>query len=193
MQTKYVETRAPLVYEGRMGKEKRKFSKQPPALPRKSESFNAPGRHKHKSNNAPAAMAGGQYWLYGRHAVEAAMGNKERRIARLLVSPAATERLTASRAGLNAQTVEPSELDRLLGASAVHQGIAALVHPLEPFVLEDVLHQESPSGPMLVLDQVSDPQNVGAILRSAAAFSACALLAPKDHSAPESAAMAKAA
>lgn len=176
-----------------MGKEKRPFSKQPPALPRKSESFNAPARHAHKKTSAPAAMAGGQYWLYGRHAVEAAIANKERRIARLLTSPAAAERLCVSRAGLNAQTVEPSELDRLLGTGAVHQGIAALVQPLEPYVLDDVLHQEHPSGPLLVLDQVSDPQNVGAILRSAAAFSACALLAPKDHSAPESAAMAKAA
>lgn len=176
-----------------MAKEKRKFSKQPPALPRKSESFNATGRHAHKSGKAPAASGGGQYWLYGRHAVEAATGNKERRIARLLVSPAASERLVATRPGLNAQTVEPSELDRLLGANAVHQGIAAQVQPLEPYVLEDILHQENPSGPVLVLDQVSDPQNVGAILRSAAAFGACALLAPKDHSAPESAAMAKAA
>lgn len=81
-------------------------------------------------------------------------------------------------------------MDNLLGADAVHQGIAALVQPLAGYVLEDVLHR---SGVLVILDQVSDPHNVGAILRSAAAFDAIAVIAPKDNSAPETATMAKAA
>jgi 23S rRNA (guanosine2251-2'-O)-methyltransferase len=85
------------------------------------------------------------------------------------------------------------ELDRLLGSESVHQGIAAEVRPLEPFVLEDILHTAKPRGPIVILDQVSDPHNVGAIMRSAAAYDAIAVITPKDHSAPETPAMAKAA
>lgn len=89
------------------------------------------------------------------------------------------------------QRVEPKEIDRLVGADAVHQGIAALVRPLPGYVLEDVLYKER--GVLVVLDQVSDPHNVGAILRSTAAFDAAGVILPKDHSAPETAVMAKAA
>ncbi len=134
------------------------------------------------------------YWLYGWHAVEAALANPERQINRILASPAALEKLQLPARKLPApERMEPRAIDQLLGADAVHQGIALRVLPLPPGTLEDVLYHSTPRGPLLVLDQVSDPHNVGAILRSAAAFDAVAVLTPKDHSAPETAVMAKAA
>jgi 23S rRNA (guanosine2251-2'-O)-methyltransferase len=90
----------------------------------------------------------------------------------------------------NPETMEPRAMDNLLGSESVHQGIAALVMPLEQFILDEMLEKE---GVLLILDQVSDPHNVGAILRSAAAFDAIGIIAPKDNSAPETATMAKAA
>lgn len=139
-----------------------------------------------------APVTGNNYWVYGWHAVNAALANPERFISRIIVSPAAQSRLKLPSRKLPApQVTEPRDMDKLLGSGAVHQGIAALVGPLDGWLLEDVLHLEK--GPLLILDQVSDPHNVGAILRSAAAFDAAAIIVPKDHSAPETAVMAKAA
>ena len=154
-----------------------------------------PGR-KHAA--APARPASGRdtsgsYWLYGWHAVNAALANPERPVRRILVSEAGASRLQLPRRLPDPETLPAREMDHLLGRDAVHQGIAALVAPLPVQMLEDVLHLREPAGPLLVLDQVSDPHNVGAILRSAAAFGAVAVITPKDHSAPESAVMAKAA
>lgn len=156
------------------------------ALPRGA----APG--KQARDNAPRERdTSGSYWIYGWHAVEAALANETRPIRRIVVSEAAASRLKLPRK-LNApQVLPPREIDQLLGRDAVHQGIAALVAPLPGYVLEDVIHRER--GTLLVLDQVSDPHNVGAILRSAAAFDALGVITPKDHSAPETAVMAKAA
>lgn len=134
------------------------------------------------------------HWVYGWHAVEAALANPERTVLRILTSGSATERLKLPNRKLpTPQVVEARELDRMLGAEAVHQGLAAEVKPLEPYMLEDIIHLENPTGPIVILDQVSDPHNVGAILRSAAAYDAVAVIFPKDHSAPETPAMAKAA
>lgn len=140
------------------------------------------------------AATGGGHFVYGWHAVQAALANPDRTILRILVSDAGAARLQLPNRRLpTPHIMEAREMDRLLGAESVHQGIAAEVRPLEPFVLEDILHTENPRGPILILDQVSDPQNVGAIMRSAAAFDAIAVIYPKDHSAPETPAMAKAA
>ncbi len=141
----------------------------------------------------PASHDSSGSWVYGWHAVNAALANPERIVTRILVSEAGSSRLKLPRPLPNPHVVEARELDRVLGADAVHQGIAAMVKPLEPFVLEDIIHTENPRGPIVILDQVSDPQNVGAILRSAAAFDAIAVVYPKDHSAAETPAMAKAA
>ncbi|MBX9726964.1 MAG: 23S rRNA (guanosine(2251)-2'-O)-methyltransferase RlmB, partial [Rickettsiales bacterium] len=120
--------------------------------------------------------------------------NPERVVVRIIASPNAAEKLDLPKRKLpNPHIMEPRELDRILGADAVHQGIAAEVKPLEPYRIEDILHIEHPHGPIVILDQVSDPHNVGAIMRSAAAYDAIAVITPKDHSAPETPTMAKAA
>lgn len=95
--------------------------------------------------------------------------------------------------------MEPKAIDQLLGPEAVHQGIALEVLPLEPLEIEDVLPAARPVGlpegarPLIILDQVTDPHNVGAILRSAAAFGAAAVILTRDHAAPQSGVMARAA
>lgn len=148
-----------------------------------------PTGHREERRHVPT---GGGYFVYGWHAVQAALANPERVVTRILASPQAAERLKLPNRRLpNPHIMEPRELDRMLGDQAVHQGIAAEVKPLEPYGIEDVIHTER--GVILILDQVSDPHNVGAILRSAAAFDALAVVLPKDHSAPETATMAKAA
>ena len=149
--------------------------------------------HSNHARSKPAPNDGSGAWVYGWHAVNAALANPERIVTRILVSEAGSGRLKLPRPLPSPHVVEARELDRVLGADAVHQGIAARVLPLEPLVLEDIIHIEHPRGPIIILDQVSDPQNVGAILRSAAAFDAIAVMYPKDHSAAETPAMAKAA
>ncbi len=142
-----------------------------------------------KKDRAPQ---GGGFWVYGWHAVNAALANPERSVLRIVASAGAAEKLTLPRKHLpTPHVMDGREIDRILGAESVHQGIGAEVQPLEPYTLEDVIH--AASGTLVILDQVSDPHNVGAILRSAAAYDAVAVILPKDHSAPETATMAKAA
>lgn len=152
----------------------------------------------------------GGLWLYGRHAVAAALTNPTRTVHRLLLTKpeAAPERgdehrshdnadaiaATARQRGITVERVSRADLDQRLGADAVHQGVAAHVAPLEPPTLEDAC-APAPGGPniVVVLDQITDPHNVGAILRSAAAFDARAVVATERRAAPESGVLAKAA
>jgi 23S rRNA (guanosine2251-2'-O)-methyltransferase len=129
--------------------------------------------------------------LFGLHAVEAALANPNRTIGRLLATENAARRLEAPlRArGVTVEPALPRQLDRLLGGDAVHQGVVLETAALPPVELEDV----APEGILIVLDQVTDPQNVGAVLRSAAAFGAAGLVLPERHSPPFSGALAKAA
>jgi 23S rRNA (guanosine2251-2'-O)-methyltransferase len=135
----------------------------------------------------------GAVWLYGQHAVAAALANPNRRLRRLLL----TEEAEAALAGrlpqpwpLAAERTERGRLDHLLGRDAVHQGIALLADPLLVPALAAVVARP---GPLLVLDQVSDPRNVGAILRSAAAFAAAGVVTQERNAPDESGALAKAA
>jgi 23S rRNA (guanosine2251-2'-O)-methyltransferase len=129
--------------------------------------------------------------LYGLHAVEAALANPRRTIGRVLATENAARRLEEPlRArGLTAELALPRQLDRMLGGDAVHQGVVLETEMLPTFELADV----EPKGILMVLDQVTDPQNVGAVLRSAAAFGAAGLVLPERHSPPFSGALAKAA
>lgn len=138
------------------------------------------------------------YWIYGKHAVRAALANPARHILRLATTRNAASSLPpAGELPRPPEILEPAALEKLLPPGAVHQGLAAQLHPLAPPSLEEALDTLLPPPPaastLLLLDQVSDPHNLGAILRSAAAFGADALLTPDRHSPHESAALAKAA
>ena len=133
--------------------------------------------------------------LYGIHAVEAALRNPARRIGRLLLTENAEHRLElalAARAA-TAQRTQPRDLDRLLGPDTVHQGALLETEPLPEPPLADLAQAAANGGPLVVLDQVTDPHNVGAILRSAAAFAASGLIMTRRHSPPLAGALAKSA
>jgi 23S rRNA (guanosine2251-2'-O)-methyltransferase len=129
--------------------------------------------------------------LYGLHAVEAALANPRRQIGRLLATENAAHRLAPllAKRGVTPEQASPRDLDRMLGPDAVHQGVLVETEPLPPLGLDEV----KPDGILLVFDQVTDPQNVGAALRSAAAFGASALVLTERHSPPLSGVLAKAA
>ena len=134
-------------------------------------------------------------WLYGRHAVEAAIANPRRSCHRLLATADALARLgnRGVRAGVEATTVERAILDRLLGESTAHQGLALSVAPLPKLDLRRTCAREPGWNLVLVLDQINDPHNLGAILRSAAAFEVRAVVLPERHSGELAGAAAKAA
>jgi 23S rRNA (guanosine2251-2'-O)-methyltransferase len=136
--------------------------------------------------------ADGLVRLYGLHTVRAALDNPRRRIRRMLVTRNAAERLEiADIAALpfKAELVEPRDIDKITGSDAVHQGVLIEAEPLKPKRLDAL----GDARLVLVLDQVTDPHNVGAILRSAVAFGAGALITTARHSPQESGVLAKSA
>ncbi|MGA7546424.1 MAG: 23S rRNA (guanosine(2251)-2'-O)-methyltransferase RlmB [Methyloceanibacter sp.] len=148
-------------------------------------------RHGGKGDGQRQRLSSDRVLLYGLHAVEAALANPERAIKRLRATENAARRLeTPLRTrGVAAELATPRELDRLLGADTVHQGVVLETEPLPPAELDTVM----PEGVLIVLDQVTDPQNVGAVLRSAAAFGAAGLVLHERHSPPLTGVLAKAA
>lgn len=129
----------------------------------------------------PLSGDGGPDILYGAHTALAALANPRRRVHRLLLTRNGAERFAeALRAAplVEPEIVAPHELDRLTGPEAVHQGIVVLADPLP----QPRLDQVARDGVMVLLDQVTDPHNVGAILRSCAAFAVTALVATARHS-----------
>jgi 23S rRNA (guanosine2251-2'-O)-methyltransferase len=151
-----------------------------------------PHARSHRGSQPGAAKG---LWLYGRHAVEAALANPRRSCHRLLTTADALTRLgaAAERAGVEVSVVEREALDRLLGEGTVHQGLALSVAPLPTFDLRRTCAPEPGRNVVLVLDQINDPHNLGAILRSAAAFDARAVVLPERRSAELGGAVAKAA
>jgi 23S rRNA (guanosine2251-2'-O)-methyltransferase len=139
--------------------------------------------------------AEGGLWLYGLHAVRAALANRRRKSKRIVLTERAGRELGKVLLGrVRADVVAAEAVARLLPVGAVHQGVALLCDPLPKRAIEDVLDADS-SNPqtVLVLDQISDPHNVGAILRTAAAFAASAVIVQDRNAPPESGALAKAA
>jgi len=140
--------------------------------------------------------SGGAQWLYGLHAVKAALANPRRKLGRALLTPRAIE-ILGSRllAPVRVQTADPQAIDRILPPGAVHQGAALEAWPLKSRDLDDILAdpRTEQRRVVLVLDQLSDPQNVGAILRTAAAFNVTAVIVQDRHAPPQSGALAKAA
>jgi 23S rRNA (guanosine2251-2'-O)-methyltransferase len=155
----------------------------------------------------PAALestaVGSPYWLFGLHPIEAALRNPRRRPHRLLHTAEAAashdallQLATARPQG--APRLEPVDRDtlaRLLPPGAVHQGLALLAEPLPAVDIYEVCDglAGAEQAALLVLDQVTDPHNVGAILRSAAAFGARAVICTERHAAAETGVLAKAA
>lgn len=141
-----------------------------------------------------APLPGGGSWIWGRHAVEAALANPRRPCLRLLATPPALERLgeRAKRQGLTVEPATAQAIERQVGAEEVHQGLALEVGPLAPLPLDEAAGGEGRSL-LLALDQISDPRNVGAILRSAAAFAVDAVIVPERRSAELGGAAARAA
>lgn len=125
--------------------------------------------------------ASGTAWLFGRHAVFAALANPNRQFRRLLVTKNALGQLPKLPSGLQSKVVEAQELDSMLPRDAVHQGFLLEARMLEDATIEDLI---AIGRPVLLLDQVTDPHNIGAILRSAAAFDAAGIVVTK-HNAPE--------
>lgn len=133
--------------------------------------------------------------LYGSHPVEAALRNPQRKILRLFATENAARRLAEV---LSARHVEPEpttprDLDRILGSDTVHQGLLLETEPLPEPNIEMLASEILMKGPLLLLDQVTDPHNVGAILRSAAAFGAAGLILTRRHSPPLNGTLAKSA
>ena len=129
--------------------------------------------------------------LYGWHSVKAALENPNRRIRRIVVTENALRRLRESGADLpvEPQVVRPEGFLAYVPADAVHQGVLAEADPLPAPSIEDL----SPEGIVLVLDRITDPHNVGAILRSAAAFAVTALVTTSRHSPEATGVLAKSA
>jgi 23S rRNA (guanosine2251-2'-O)-methyltransferase len=147
-----------------------------------------------RSHRSPRPARGGHQavWLYGRHPVLAALANPERRFERILATKDVADR-HAKELGNRVQVTSREDLSQRLPAGAVHQGIAALAAPLEEPQLEDLLARCGENAMVLALDQVTDPHNVGAILRSAAAFGAAGVIVTDRHAPADTGVLAKAA
>ena len=135
-------------------------------------------------------------WLYGLHAVGAALANPHRKLNRAVLTARAAEALGPKLTGrVRVEPADTEAIGRFLPPGAVHQGAALSCDPLPARDLDDVLagHAAESRRIVLVLDQLSDPHNVGAILRTAAAFAVTAVVVQDRHAPPQSGALAKAA
>ncbi len=134
------------------------------------------------------AEAGGPSWIWGVHASLAALANPARRIERVVATRNAAQRLPEN---IEPHILEPDAIDGMLPPGAVHQGLAVRAFPLEPLELEAAC--ATPDGrSVLILDGVTDPQNVGAAFRCAAAFGARAVVLQDRKSPPLTGVLAKA-
>ncbi|MDA7427142.1 23S rRNA (guanosine(2251)-2'-O)-methyltransferase RlmB [Primorskyibacter aestuariivivens] len=135
-------------------------------------------------------------WLFGLHAVRDALQNPAREKLRLIVTRNAADKLAEAIAasGMEPEMADPRKFPAPLDPQSVHQGAALEVKPLQWGSVADVALSDG-AGPqrLILLDRVTDPHNVGAILRSAEVFGARAVIAPRHHSAPETGALAKTA
>jgi 23S rRNA (guanosine2251-2'-O)-methyltransferase len=140
--------------------------------------------HQHGTPKRP------RFW--GRHAVAAALDNPKRKVVKAWATRDAAEHMQFP-SEVPITFADVADLGRLVPADSPHQGVVIEVEPLEEVWLDEVLNTASERSVLLVLDQVTDPHNVGAIFRSAAAFGAIAIVTQDRHSPPESGALAKAA
>lgn len=134
-------------------------------------------------------------WLFGLHAVRDALMNPRRDRLRLIVTLNARDRLADAieAAGMEPEISDARRVAAPLDPASVHQGAALEVRPLDWGPLAEVAMTGPAPLRIVALDRVTDPHNVGAILRSAEVFGAAAVIAPRHHSAPETGALAKSA
>ncbi|QHA12885.1 23S rRNA (guanosine(2251)-2'-O)-methyltransferase RlmB [Cereibacter sphaeroides] len=134
-------------------------------------------------------------WLFGIHAVRDALANPLRQKLRLVLTKNAADRLgeAIAESGLEPEIVDPRKFSVPIDEGSVHQGAALEVKPLDWGSLEDLAASGAGQPLLVLLDRVTDPHNVGAVLRSAEVFGARAVIAPHRHSAPETGALAKTA
>ncbi len=130
--------------------------------------------------------------LWGKHAVSAALDNPERKVLKAWATREAAGFMQFP-ADVAVTLAEAPDLGRLVPSDAPHQGVVIEVEPLEDVWLDEIFVGAPEKAVLLVLDQVTDPHNVGAILRSAAAFGAVGIVTQDRHSPPESGVVAKAA
>jgi 23S rRNA (guanosine2251-2'-O)-methyltransferase len=146
-------------------------------------------RRGHRPSQAPASRPR----FYGRHAVLAALANPERNVRKIWGTREALSALDLPPV-LPITYADVADLARLIPGDAPHQGLVAEVDPLEEIWLGDLIEQGvGDRRPLVILDQVTDPHNVGAILRSAAAFDALGIVTQDRHAPPESGTVARAA
>lgn len=150
-----------------------------------------------EKEQAKRAAAAETVWLFGLHAVREALANPARVKLRLILTTNARKRLGEAEleaAGMIPEMADARKFPAPIDPQSVHQGAALEVRPLDWGSLTDLAMGEGRHPPRIVmLDRVTDPHNVGAILRSAEVFGARAVVAPRHHSAPETGALAKAA
>lgn len=166
--------------------------RKPDRRPPRSSERAQEKRHFHKP---PQARPESGLWLYGLHAVRSALSNPKRFVRRAVLTDRAMEEIGVKLLGrVKFEISDMHGVSRILPDAAVHQGVAVLCEPLPRLDLDAVL---APPGDkrriVLVLDQITDPHNAGAILRTAAAFGVTAIVVQDRHSPPESGVLAKAA
>ncbi|UWR04079.1 23S rRNA (guanosine(2251)-2'-O)-methyltransferase RlmB [Ruegeria conchae] len=147
-----------------------------------------------EKEQARKAAAAETVWLFGLHAVRDALMNPKRQKLRLIVTRNARDKLAESIdfSGIEAEVVDPRKFTAPIDPGSVHQGAALEVKPLDwGGLAENCIGQDIPR--VLLLDRVTDPHNVGAILRSAEVLGASAVIGTRHHSAPETGALAKTA
>jgi 23S rRNA (guanosine2251-2'-O)-methyltransferase len=172
-----------------------------PPVDRRVAARPAPGRGAPQRRPGPPPRREGDddapVWLFGVHAVRDALLNPARRRLRLILTRNAADRLAdaVAASGMTPEIADARRFSAPIDPTSVHQGAALEVEPLDWGRLEPLCapRRDDPAPVVLLLDRVTDPHNVGAILRSAEVFGARAVIAPRRHSTPETGALAKTA
>ncbi|MEP1229909.1 MAG: RNA methyltransferase [Litorimonas sp.] len=168
--------------------------KSPRARNQQNSSNNRPkSGQESQSRRSGKGHEGGSGWIWGTHACMAALANPKRTIHDIIMTEAANTRLTLPEGAAIARIVLPQTLDKTVPRGVVHQGIAIKAAPLEWKALEDIADEASKNALILVLDQITDPHNVGAMLRLASAFGVSAVVMQTRKAPPLSGALAKVA
>jgi len=147
------------------------------------------GRSRNRANSDSAD------WIYGTHAALAAIANPSRKIRRIAAAPQVAETHETALGIHPVDILDRRDIDALVHDGAVHQGIAVLASPLPGIAIEDIIDQAAPldTAVVVILDQATDPRNIGSVLRSAAAFGAMAVAVHDQHAPPITGSLAKAA